>query len=713
MLLLVTTLMVMILVIALIVRRQRQRQRRQKKSENKFENIPVDELLQEPNVSVATKSEEPCVPNSSELADISYDAPTKCLVKPRNGVCLFEDLELVDGCCVLITNKNSQATEIAISISSVVVTMAAVDAAITGAINGGSKLGTKAILKSPALRGMAARVISKITGQTVAKVTAKLTASAASKTASKAAAKIASKAAVKAAWRVGVAAGVKASAKASMMKAKAFMGPAGWAMMAFEMVSIVLDLLDPQGYSTFVSNKYLKDMRDYTEFSLYEGFANTKYGWPIIFDVKTMYIDEFVAAYEWVKIPFIEQAMGDTLKCKTIAEKLDLRSWFDEYTQQVLRYVNKDPKKRDEKIYAKMVELLGDNSKNIKLYPFLSSEKEIGITLSAEGVEVWNGMTDAERLEKLNESDPGTEPLTEDIFKNFRLVMANTYRVPDNPPKCRKPHKLIIDHIIQAGKQVGSFFSGGKVDTSECVPIMNDKTLPEEVPMYVIPFSEDICLHGADGLVKETTGACGNYKGEDFGVTWNPNTNLCNYTRLYCDRMGLDYNSKTKDCDLYPGQDEVELFFPTGTTITRNVMRYGISVKNCDSEEVRSSKGYPDVHTCRMGELTMVGNEIKKYSAIDGCKSNPGGYRNSDECMAARSLQAIASTSMYFIPGGFMFKVFNGECDMQWAKPMIEGIVNAANETGEFFEEDFVDFFEDDVGGFFEDVGTGFDPTSW
>ena len=357
------------LALALIIRRNRNQKQKVK---GKYDDVPVDDLLKDGNIDTTSGAgaSEPCVTNDSKLADISYDAPSDCLVKPRNGVCLFEDLQLVDGCCTLIKNENSDEVEIAISITAIVVTMAATEYAVQNAIKGGSKLAGKAIAKSPATRGMAARIVSKITGQTVAKVTAKLTASAASKVASKAAAKIASTAAVKAAWRVGVAAGMKASAKLTMTTVKASMGPVGWAMLAFDMVSIGLDVLDPQGYSTFVSNSYLMDMRDYMEFSLYEAFTNTNYGWPIIFDVKSMYFGEFVAAYETAKIPFIQQSMSDTLKCKTLVEQLDMESWFDEYTQRVLQYLNKDPKKRDEKIYAKMVELLGDNAKNIKLYPF-------------------------------------------------------------------------------------------------------------------------------------------------------------------------------------------------------------------------------------------------------------------------------------------------------------------------------------------------------
>ena len=717
MLLLVAVLLIIMLLLVILVRKRRTTATTTVKID-KYKDVPVDDILNDDNIDTNSGTSKSCVQDDLELADISYDAPVDCLVKPINGVCIFDDLELVNGCCKLIKNENSEETEAAISITTVIVTMFATDAIFNTAVSRGSQLVSKPLLKIPAIRNMAANIISKTTGQSLAKVKAKLLATAtgkastkaASKAATKAAAALATKAATKAAWRIGVAAGMKASAKATMVAVKASMGPGAWAMLAFDAVSIGLDILDPQGYSTFMSNKYLKDMRDYTEFSLYEGFANTDYGWPIIFDVKSMYFDEFVAAYETAKIPFIKQAMMDTIKCKTLAEQLDIGAWFGEYTQRVLQYLNKDPKKRDEKIYQKMAELLGYDSENIKLYPFLSTEKTVGISLSAKGVDVWNKLSDADRIEKINESDPDAEPITEDIFKDFRLVMANTYRVPDNPPDCRKPHKLIIDHIIQTGKEVASFYSGGKVDTTECVPVMNDKTFPREVPMYVLPFSEDICLHGTDGLVKDTTGACGDYEGEYFGVTWNPNTNLCNYTRSYCDRMGLNYSHKTKDCELYPGQDEAELFLPTGTTITRNVMRYGISIMNCDSEEMRKAKGYPDVHTCRLGETTMIGNEVKKYSAIDACKSDTGGYRNADECMAARSLQAIASTAMYFVPGGFLLKMFAGDCDLQWAQPMIEGIVDAANATGEFFEDDFVDFFEDDFTDFFED---DLNPANW
>jgi hypothetical protein len=640
----------------------------------------------------------------SPLANIPYDTPSGCLVIPRNGACLFEDLELVNGCCTLIKNDNSDALELTISITSVVVAMMAVDYAIQGSVSRGSRL----LLSNPAIRRVAAEIISRVTGRTVSSVIARLTASAASDAASRAAARAAARIATKAAWRAGVSAYVKVQTKLAMATVKASMGPVGWAWIALDATSIVIDVLDPQGYTTFVSNKYLKDMRDGMEFQLYDELGNVGYDWPIIFDITDMYFGEFVAAYEWAKLPFIQQAMNDTIGCKTLEEKLDINSWYDQYTQRVSQYLNREPRKRDENIFAKMVELLGDKSNNIKLYPFLSTENTVGISLSAEGVEVWNGLTDAERLGKLNESEPDTEPLTEDIFKDFRLVMTDTYRVPDNPPRCRKPHKEIVDHMIQIGKEIGSLFSGGRVDTTECVPVMNDKTFPEKVPMYVVPFSEDICLHGADGLVEATTGACGtDYQGKDFGVTWNPDTNLCNYTSSYCDRMGLDYDSNTKDCKTYPGQEEMEMFFPTGTTITRNVIRYGLAVESCDSSEYRAQQGYPDVHTCRMGEITLIGDTIENYELIGECDSDKGNYRNKDECKAARSLQAIVET----MPGSFMLKLATGDCE--WTKPIIEGLVDAGEAAGEFFEGDFADFFEEDVGGVFENIGNAANPGNW
>ena len=125
MLLLVTLLIIIMITIVLIIRRNQ----KQNISEDKYANVPVDELLNDPNINTTSSTStdtgagasEPCVPNNSELANISYDTPSGCIVEPRNGVCLFEDLELVDGCCKLITNKNSRATEIAISITTIII----------------------------------------------------------------------------------------------------------------------------------------------------------------------------------------------------------------------------------------------------------------------------------------------------------------------------------------------------------------------------------------------------------------------------------------------------------------------------------------------------------------------------------------------------------------------------------------------------------------
>lgn len=715
MLLLVTVLIILMLILIAV------KLRTKNVPKTKYSDVPIDELLNDADIDTTTpgdpENDDVCVLPDTELADISYDAQAVC-VNPRNGMCLYEDNELVDGCCKLELNENSDKTEMAFTITSTVLAMIVVDITVQSAIRAGSTASSAVIRRFPAVRGVASKVISKVTGELASSVASRLalskTARQAARELSKQGSKAVTKALVAASYKIGVKMGLKASAKATMTSAKAMMGPLGWAMLAFDAVSMGLDITDPQGYSTFMSNKYLKDMVDAAEYDVYEVIAQTDYGWPLIFDIKNMYITEFVAAYESTKLPFIEQALNDVLSCKPIEVQLDISAWFDEYTERVLKYLNKDPQKRDEKIYAHMVDLLGDNAKNIKLYPFLSKTNTVGVTLSAEGVDAWNAMTDAERLEKINASDPESEPSTEDNFKDFKVVMADTYRVPANPRECRTPHKLLVDHIITAGKQVGSAFSGGAVDASECVPKMNEMVLPEEVPMYVVKFVEKICLQGTDGLIKETTGACGDYKGEDYGVTWNPNKNLCNYTRLYCDRMGLSFDSKKSDCDLYPGQDEVELFFPTGTTITRNVMRYAIAVNNCDSEEVRRSKSYDNVHACRVGELTMVGAEIDKYKSIDACKANHGGYRNEDECMAARSLQAIASSALYFVPGGFISKMFMGECDMQWAGAMIEGLVDAGKATGDFFEGDFTDFFEEDFTDFFEDdVSYALNPTNW
>jgi hypothetical protein len=152
--------------------------------------------------------------------------------------------------------------------------------------------------------------------------------------------------------------------------------------------------------------------------------------------------------------------------------------------------------------------------------------------------------------------------------------------------------------------------------------------------------------------------------------------------------MALDYNSETQDCDWYPGQEGMELFFPTGTTVTRNVMRYGTSIKNCDNPDY--VKDYDNVHDCRAQNIFGINRSIDKANAIGDCGKNwkESGYRTKESCEFART-GSFVSTVVPFSG------VVMGDC----GEAMFKEFVTEAYDAGEGFKDLFVEgdtsYFED------------------
>lgn len=111
---------------------------------------------------------------------------------------------------------------------------------------------------------LAKEVLITEIGPIVAKSMAKLSARLGAKLMTKVATKFAgvmTKSMVKVASKMAV----KLAAFGAKSAAKAAMGPAGWAMMAFDVLSLVLDLWDPMGYNDFSGAKVNGQMRDQIE----------------------------------------------------------------------------------------------------------------------------------------------------------------------------------------------------------------------------------------------------------------------------------------------------------------------------------------------------------------------------------------------------------------------------------------------------------------
>ena len=449
-------------------------------------------------------------------------------------------------------------------------------------------------------------------------------------------------------------------------------------------VAAALDIADPYGYSTFVSNKYLADIRDTAEYYIQVSREENGTPFPIMFDINWMYGN----VYDKARAKYVSALMPDAAReifgClgKRVTDKMVSENFVDIITLAA-EMADKDPVKRDTFIYEKIKFVNPEEAKYIGLYTGRSTESDTGISINQEGIKLWMTYTDQMKRDSIKKATSFGSPKYKgeqvqsllDYVNTFIIAFTKTYRYHQLDDGCREPHKEIVDHIMSFGVEFMSKINDNY--GNECIPRMRPYELEEPIPMLLPNVIYNFCKVGGPKLIPDVP-ECENANPEDFNVGFNENTNLCVYSRDYCDRMALDYNSQTQDCDWYPGQEGMELFFPTGTTVTRNVMRYGTSIKNCDDPEYAAD--YDNVHDCRAQNVFGINRSIDKANAITDCDDNwkDSGYRSKEACEFART-GSFVSTVVPFSG------VIGGDC----GEAVFKGAVNEAYDAGEGFKDLF------------------------
>jgi len=92
---------------------------------------------------------------------------------------------------------------------------------------------------------------------------------------------IAAKVAIKSLIKNGIKTTVKIAATAPL---KASMGPVGWAMLVFDLVSAAMDIYDPVGYEDFMSNEVALNLRNISEHSFHQILENEGQSIPAFAD---------------------------------------------------------------------------------------------------------------------------------------------------------------------------------------------------------------------------------------------------------------------------------------------------------------------------------------------------------------------------------------------------------------------------------------------
>lgn len=139
--------------------------------------------------------------------------------------------------------------------------------------------------------------------------------------------------AAKAAMKVFIQNGVKTAVKvAATAPAKAAMGPVGWAMLVFDLVSMALDLYDPAGYQDFMSNEIAMNLRNIAEHNFQVLLENEGMETPALanFDYKNE-----IGQWEFTHVlPAVRKRMYDRVIENMPLELLDEAAFEDPVVQQ-------------------------------------------------------------------------------------------------------------------------------------------------------------------------------------------------------------------------------------------------------------------------------------------------------------------------------------------------------------------------------------------
>ena len=326
----------------------------------------------------------------------------------------------------------------------------------------------------------------------------------------------------------------------------------GAAFAAIEIGSILLDVFDPSGFSSFIPNSASRATRDQILLQMMLSIPTASY--PPIFSAFLAFPDVFKVAltsYMSEIMPDVMKRLSDDYEAVIVnaLEKAEGDSGTDPFSDpiimnilsQTMEYVAaSNPVKRDTFIYNKMIsiftELGGDGTQDIELHTELSTTLRYGITITKTMAEKWNKKHN-ETWKKYNYTKNDGEP------PPMVALYTDKYTYIDE----ENPGKYAFD------------------------PNFKEYSLPQKVAL-VFPLGQVVQHCEATERYATYMGFATNENVKvnpfDHGVRFNTETGTCKYTRDYCEKMGLDYQSGgITDCDYYEGQEVAEMLF--GTALTR------------------------------------------------------------------------------------------------------------------------------------------------
>jgi hypothetical protein len=389
---------------------------------------------------------------------------------------------------------------------------------------------------------------------------------------------VAAKAIAKALEEVGVKAAAeiaeKVGAKLGEMAAGVAAGPPGWLFDIIQGLSLGLDLWDPAGFNQFASNKsMILPIRDKIEKAAIQAKQQYNLQPPYVFSLgNTVYSPTlkpissvFSDALQNYQNSLMSKAINNLPKDKYDTFLDDIKNKIDVSTDEALIKaivdqaqieVNKDPKARDKYLFDYInLKIDGKLKQYIVLNDSVSSTQTIGVTLSEKGADLFN-------QETLNNADVA-----------FLALYSKYYRTLDS--------------------------NGNLTAKTLASPVTQQSYLKTVMNMCT-----GTSLTSKMELIKQLPRA--DVNPSQYGVTFNNDTGICNYTKNYCERFGMMKSSgsvdgiKYTDCKNLPGEEIASLVF--GTTLTHAVVFM-------DEKEI---------DLIETGYKTTKDQAVKAYGSVEG-----------------------------------------------------------------------------------------------
>ena len=437
-LLLLLGMMLLLLVIALVVviiikSRKKKKQKRRNLSD-------LSDSLREHQENMYQAAEELDIDPDDLKAELFESSNLVCYVYPENGSCDANFYDLRDGCCELRSNAGELADQarkdMALDMTTMILMSVLPEIILTDIL--------PRLLSSPRLglvvgrlRNLGAKMFSKIMAKGIART------------------------AIKAATSMAV----KAAAMVTKLLIKLGSGPVGWALLVFDIFTVIQDLADTNNYNTFLENKMNMETRDIIVYEFAKAMTMEGMDFPVLFPFALLFPEESeTAMLEYnskIMLDYIEvllEVEGGTewfidmlvtaLEAEESGEEPPPTTQEEDQTSLEImetffsRVRQEHGQELDKFLFDTMQSLIPSSRKNdIVLIPGLSSEKTIGIGISEEAAGRWNQSKRDEWFTYLDPFFPPNIP-TADWVPPMVATHTDVYLTPNkiNPGTSNAPN---------------------------------------------------------------------------------------------------------------------------------------------------------------------------------------------------------------------------------------------------------------------------------